>query len=136
MTNIPSAPDATHNLRLDRWPASAVTRGPGLGAAGHLGCASLCCPNKPVTLARDGLNVSRCVGRIAECAPQPIHGDIQTVLEIDIPAVLPDLVAKLLASDQLSRTVQQSYKDLKWLARKTNQAAAFEQFPGIAIDFK
>jgi hypothetical protein len=68
--------------------------------------------------------------------PQPVHGNIQTVLEIDVRAVTPDLVAKLLARNELARMRQEGPKDLKRLSGKTNANAPFEKLADLPIDFE
>jgi hypothetical protein len=78
----------------------------------------------------------RFLSRIAQRPPHPVHRHIKTVLEIYVPAIAPDDGAKLLARNNVSRTLQQSEKNLKRLAGKSNKDAALEQFTGIPIDFE
>src|SRR5260370_14597957 len=62
--------------------------------------------DETVSAARNGLDVARAFGRIAEPLPEPVHHSIQAVIKIDERAFRPELRSKLFPADQLSCVLQ------------------------------
>jgi hypothetical protein len=64
-------------------------------------------PDEAVAAPRQRLDVVGLARRFPQRIPQPHHGRVDTVVELDYRVVGPELVADLLAQNHLPRTLQQ-----------------------------
>jgi hypothetical protein len=92
--------------------------------------------NKAVAAARERLDPTRAVGGVVESVAEAIDGGVEAMLEIDKGVRGPKQGAELLASDKVTRVVQQHLKNLKGLRGNTYALPVAEQFPGREIGLK
>lgn len=85
--------------------------------------------DKPVCAARNGFDIRRILGRIAECPPQLIYRCAQPVLNIDKGSVFPGLLAQLLLGNYFSGKLQQNQHNLERLPRKAKRTPLFRNSP-------
>jgi hypothetical protein len=71
--------------------------------------------DKPITAARQGLNETRILGAIAKRFPQLTNGAADGVIEIDVGVFRPEFSPNLFAIHNISSTMEQQGKNLKWL---------------------
>ena len=61
---------------------------------------------KPITFARNGLDVVRVLGIVAQGIPKLANGDPQTAVKLDKSVVLPNTAVEILMGNRLSRIFQ------------------------------
>ena len=71
--------------------------------------------HQPIAASRDGLDVARSVGGIAEDVAKPLHGGIEPVLEIDEGVAGPQALSQLVAGDEVPGTLDQRQQHLQGL---------------------
>ncbi len=67
--------------------------------------------NEAVALSRQCFNEAGNVAVVAKRRPQPLHGGVETVLEIDEGAVWPQPLDELLACHDLAGALQHHHED-------------------------
>ena len=92
--------------------------------------------DEAVTALGKGLDPTRAIRGIMQSIAQAIDGGIQAMLEIDKSVRGPEQRAKLFASDEVARVVQEHLKDLKGLCGNADALPVAEQFPGREIGLK
>jgi len=92
--------------------------------------------NKPIAAAGDGLNVTRCIGVVAENAAEFFDGGVEGVVEINESVLGPDALTKFLASDQYSRFFEESSEDLKRLALAADAHAVFAKDTTLKVELE
>src|SRR5262245_1173877 len=68
--------------------------------------------------------------------PEPFHGSVQAVLEIDERIAWPELVSELISRDQFARSFEQHDKNLNWLTLHLNFASMLAQLTRPEIEFE
>src|SRR5215469_8386095 len=63
--------------------------------------------NEAIAAARERLDELGIVGGVCQSFPQPIHGDVQAVLEIHKGVRRPNCLSKFFPGNQFSRTFQE-----------------------------
>jgi len=92
--------------------------------------------HKSIASARHGLDEARRPRRIVESLPDFCNRGIQAVLEIDVSAVRPQLLAKFLACNNFATTVEQQGKNLEWLFLQLYTKAKLLEYPGCPVQFE
>src|SRR5205809_7946068 len=92
--------------------------------------------DEPVTPAREGLDVTGGLGRVAQGLPQLPHGRVEAVVEVDERIRWPELVPQLLSGHHLARTLQEQGQQAKRLILQTDLQSLPAQLPGGEVDFE
>ena len=75
-------------------------------------------------------------GLVIEREPQPPHGRIQAMLEIDICPTWPEAPAELLTADHLTRTLQKGRQYAQRLLLQPDAKSLLAELAGAEVDFK
>jgi hypothetical protein len=80
--------------------------------------------NEPVAAARQRFHKTRIVGIVAERLPEPLHGGIEAVLEIDERAIRPEPPLQLVTGHDVARPLEHHAEDFEWLLLQPDPAVA------------
>src|ERR1700693_6146302 len=92
--------------------------------------------DETIAAARNGLNKTRVVGRVAKDFAQAHDCVIQAVIEVDKSVALPKPAAEFVAGDHLPRFFQKDGQHLEGLFRKLESHAVLAKFGSLEIDLK
>jgi hypothetical protein len=92
--------------------------------------------DEAVASARKRLYVAGFVRRFTQRVPQPLHGRVDAVVELDYGVVGPELVADLLAQNYLAGAFKEHPEDLKGLVLKPDADTVFAQLSRTDIQLK
>jgi hypothetical protein len=84
----------------------------------------------------EGLDVTRDLGRIAECRPQLVHRSIQTAIKINERMIGPKGMAQFVPRHDLTGMLQQENEQVKGLFLQFDVKSMPAQFASTDIDLK
>ena len=93
-------------------------------------------PKLSEAAAWQGLDIARVVSGVTQCVAHPPHGRVEAVLEIDERIVRPQALAKLVAGDQLTGTVQKGEEEPERLLRQNDVRAVGVQLARAGIQLE
>jgi hypothetical protein len=133
--------DRCDQQQSDGKPAQTSPHGRGRGSASlSFRCLSrgrwLHRRDKPVAAARQRLDESRILSRVAERFAQLPDCVVQSDIEIDERLGRPEMLPELLARDDFTWTGQQEPQNLKGLFRKPHLQAVSAQFTGLRVELE
>src|ERR1039457_4742108 len=88
--------------------------------------------HETISESRPRFDEARIARRIAQRAPQSVHGGIQAAVETHVHAG-PKKLRQIVAHHQLAWSLQQEFENLKRLALQFDADAVFAQFPVFEI---
>src|SRR5439155_12751581 len=88
---------------------------------------------KAVTGARQSLDISGMIGRVAQCQAKTVNGGIDAALEIDEGVLRPKAAAQFIARHHAARIFEQCTEDLPRLGLKADTNALLAQLSGLQI---
>src|SRR5207237_374751 len=97
------------------------------------GRRQVCMTYKAVTGARESLDISRMIGRVAQCQAKTVDGSIDAALEIDEGILWPKPAAQFIARHHAARIFEQGTEDLPRLGLKADTNALLAQLSGLQI---
>src|SRR5258707_8600476 len=92
--------------------------------------------DKAITLLRDGFDVKRLVGRVAQGRAELHDSRIHAVVEIDEGVGWPEMLAQLLARDHLPRALEQQEQNARRLFAQLDDGAIAAQFSTQGVQFE
>ncbi|HXT29620.1 MAG TPA: hypothetical protein VN716_10080 [Vicinamibacterales bacterium] len=92
--------------------------------------------DEAVAAPRDGLDEARAPRAVAERLAHLRDAEVQVTLEIDEPAVVPDVLAQLVARHERAAAGDQQAERLQRLTRQMNQAALPAQLAGDVVQLE
>jgi hypothetical protein len=87
-------------------------------------------------MPRNGLHENRVFRRVAERSADLANRAVQTDVEVDECVTWPQHALKLLAGDEVSCSLDQKAKNLKWLVRQPDLSTALSELAGCGIELK
>src|SRR5438105_4913127 len=91
---------------------------------------------KAVTGARESLDISGMIGRVAQCQAKTVDGGIDAALEIDEGILRPKPAAQFIARNHVAWILEQRTKHLPGLGLKADTNALLAQLSGLQIHLK
>src|SRR6185369_1515573 len=92
--------------------------------------------NESIAAARQRFYEPRRFSRIAERLAQALHRSVDAVVEVDDGVAGPELLAKLLAGDEIARMLQKERKHAQRLPLELYLAAVPAQFQGAWVELE
>src|SRR5216683_570474 len=89
--------------------------------------------NEPVTAAGQGLDKARAVRGVAQHFPEPHHGVVQSVIEIDKSVAWPKALTQFVAGNDFARLFEKDGQNLKRLFGKLEAQTMLAQFEGFKV---
>ena len=74
--------------------------------------------------------------RVSECVPQPLHGGVQPMLEIDKRVRRPQSLAQLLARDEGAGMFEEHFQKAQRLFGKRDAVAASSKLAGVQVELE
>src|SRR5208283_324826 len=91
---------------------------------------------KAIPPPRDRLDIYRPVAVVVQRGPNLLDALVQTVVEVNVGLLAPNLLLNIFPGNKLARTARQEGEDLKGLGRQLKRKTVFAQLFAVEIQLE